>query len=84
MRNVFNTFDVDGDGSVQAQEVGNLLRSLNLVTSRKMIRCIVEVVDTDGDGAVPFVAVGWKLVVGHLGSADLTPRDRTGRLDRLR
>ena len=54
MRNVFTTFDVDGDGVVQAKEVGELLRSLNLVTSRKMIRCIVEVVDIDGDGSIDF------------------------------
>ena len=37
MRMVFNVFDVDGSGTIQAEEVGRILRKQGLVTSTKMI-----------------------------------------------
>ena len=54
MRAVFDMFDTSKDGVVQADEVGALLRQMNLVTSRRMIRTIVEIVDIDGDGEIDF------------------------------
>lgn len=54
MRNVFNTFDSDSDGIVNPSDIGTLLRKLGLISSRRMIRCIVEVVDVNGDGEIDF------------------------------
>jgi hypothetical protein len=54
MRNVFNTFDLDSDGIVMAREIGELLSSLNLVPSKRMLREIVNIVDIDGDGRIDF------------------------------
>ena len=54
MRAVFEMFDLSGDGVIQAAEVGSILRRLNLVTSRRMIRTIIEIVDIDGDGELQF------------------------------
>lgn len=54
MRNVFNTFDSDNDGIVVPQDIGTLLRKLGLVSSKKMVRVICEVVDINGDGEIDF------------------------------
>ena len=54
MRNVFDAFDGDSDGIVEPGNIGALLRTLGLITSRKMLRCIVEVVDINGDGEIDF------------------------------
>lgn len=54
MRNVFNTFDSDNDGIVVPSDIGVLLRKLGLISSRRMIRCIVDVVDVNGDGEIDF------------------------------
>ena len=54
MRNVFNAFDSDSDGIVNPSDIGTLLRKLGLISSRRMIRCIVEVVDVNGDGEIDY------------------------------
>ena len=54
MRNVFDAFDGDSDGIVEPGNIGALLRTLGLITSRKMLRCIVEVIDVNGDGEIDF------------------------------
>ena len=54
MQAVFDIFDTSRDGIVQANEIGAVLRRLNLITSRRMIRTIIEIVDIDGDGEIDF------------------------------
>lgn len=54
MKALFDIFDSSGDGMVQANEVGAVLRRLNLVKSRKMVQTIIEIVDIDGDGEISF------------------------------
>lgn len=54
MRAVFDMFDESGDGIIQPVEVGAMLRRLNLVTSRRLIKKIIEITDIDGDGELQF------------------------------
>jgi hypothetical protein len=64
MKAVFEIFDSRGDGMVQVAEVGAVLRRLNLVKSRKLIQTIIDIVDTDGDGAISFASRLGSRVVG--------------------
>ena len=54
MRKVFDLIDTSGDGLIQPSEIGAVLRRLNLVSSRKMIHTIIDIVDIDGDGEIDF------------------------------
>ena len=54
MRKVFDLIDTSGDGLLAYKEVGAVLRRLNLVSSRKMIHTIIDIVDIDGDGEIDF------------------------------
>eukprot|EP01043_Picozoa_sp_COSAG02_P017368 COSAG02_NODE_786_length_17199_cov_25.278889_6_plen_615_part_00 len=54
MKFVFDIFDTSGEGKLQPYEIGQKLRELNLVKSRRQIKAIVEIVDANGDGEIDF------------------------------
>jgi CRP-like cAMP-binding protein len=54
MKAVFDIFDASGEGKLQPYEIGQKLRELNLVKSRRQIKAIVEIVDVNGDGEIDF------------------------------
>ncbi len=54
MKVVFDLFDTSGDGTIQPYEIGQKLRELHLIKSRRQIKTICEIVDINGDGDIDF------------------------------
>lgn len=54
MKVVFDLFDISGDGTIQPYEIGQKLRELHLIKSRRQIKTICEIVDVNGDGNIDF------------------------------
>lgn len=52
MLNAFKAFDPGANGHVRPAEVAATLRRLDLVSSKMMMRYIIEAVDEDGDGEI--------------------------------
>lgn len=52
LRKTFNLFDIDGDGSIDAEEMKQVVRSLGAKESDA--QRILEEADTDGDGSISF------------------------------
>ncbi|XP_032956592.1 calmodulin-like [Rhinolophus ferrumequinum] len=50
----FNRFDKDGDGTINVQELGDVMRTLGQNPSEAELKDIIARVDTDGDGAISF------------------------------
>jgi calmodulin len=53
-KEVFSMFDKDGDGTVDADELGAVMGSLGINPSDAEIQQMVEEVDTDGNGTIDF------------------------------
>merc|ERR1712159_87355 len=53
-REVFATFDIDGGGSIDTSELGNVMRSLGLNPTRDDVIEMVAEVDVNGDGEIDF------------------------------
>lgn len=53
-KEVFATFDRDGDGTVDASELGAVMGSLGVNPSDAEIQQMIDEVDTDGNGTIDF------------------------------
>lgn len=53
-KEVFSMFDRDGDGTVDAEELGAVMGSLGVNPSDAEIQQMIEEVDTDGNGSIDF------------------------------
>jgi len=53
-REAFSLFDKDNSGSITAEELGTVMRSLGQEISNAEIQHMIQEVDTDGDGSVDF------------------------------
>jgi calmodulin len=53
-KEVFSMFDRDGDGTVDATELGVVMGSLGVNPSDAEIQQMIEEVDTDGNGTIDF------------------------------
>jgi calmodulin len=53
-KEVFSMFDRDGDGTVDADELGAVMGSLGVNPSDAEIQQMIEEVDTDGNGTIDF------------------------------
>lgn len=52
LRDVFNLFDEDGSGSLDAEELNFVLRSVGLAPSKSEVRRMIDEVDADGSGMI--------------------------------
>lgn len=53
-KEVFSMFDADGDGTIDAAELENILRDLGTPATRTEILELLAVVDTDSNGVIDF------------------------------
>eukprot|EP00930_Biecheleria_cincta_P070323 TRINITY_DN57965_c0_g1_i1.p1 TRINITY_DN57965_c0_g1~~TRINITY_DN57965_c0_g1_i1.p1 ORF type:complete len:616 (-),score=151.25 TRINITY_DN57965_c0_g1_i1:24-1871(-) len=52
LREVFNLFDEDGNGTLDADELALVMRSVGLVPSMQEIKNMIDEVDADGSGSI--------------------------------
>lgn len=52
LRKLFNEYDTNGDGSLDALEMTNVLKSMNLFESDGQVAAIIKGLDANGDGKV--------------------------------
>ncbi|XP_028394071.1 calmodulin-like [Dendronephthya gigantea] len=50
----FSVFDVDGDGTISTEELGNVMKSLGQNLTQEEIQTMIREIDTDGNGTVDF------------------------------
>jgi len=53
-KEAFDIFDVDGGGTITADELGDVMRSLGQKPSKELLEEMVREIDADGDGAIDF------------------------------
>lgn len=52
MREVFHLFDANGDGNVDAKELGAVMRSTGLCPTDQELHAMIQEVDADGSGSI--------------------------------
>nr|XP_004662458.1 calmodulin-like protein 5 [Jaculus jaculus] len=50
----FSRFDKDGDGHINVQELGDVMKALGKDLSEEELKALIAKVDTDGDGTISF------------------------------
>ena len=53
-KEAFDIFDVDGGGTITAEELGEVMKSLGQKPSKAQLTAMVNEIDADGDGAIDF------------------------------
>ena len=53
-REAFNLFDLDGGGSIDAKELGTVMRSLGQNPPDEELQAMIDEVDEDGGGEIEF------------------------------
>ncbi|WOH10253.1 hypothetical protein DCAR_0729720 [Daucus carota subsp. sativus] len=66
IKKVFNNFDANGDGKIDASELQSVLLSLGTDATPKDIAGIMSEIDADGDGSIDFN----EFATFHLASSD--------------
>ena len=54
LKEVFKTFDKDGDGTIDVEELGTALRSLGQNPTKEEVRKLIDETDKDGSGHIDF------------------------------
>ena len=54
MRRAFASFDRDGDGTIDARELGTVMRQLGQKVTQQELLDMINEFDTDGDGIIDF------------------------------
>ncbi|CAI2374083.1 unnamed protein product [Moneuplotes crassus] len=54
LREVFNTFDRDGNGSIDAEEIQKVIQELGLDAKSSEIENLISEADKDGNGKIEF------------------------------
>ena len=54
LSDAFEVFDIDGDGSITVEELGNVMRSLGEDPTDEELATIIRTVDYDQNGSVEF------------------------------
>ena len=54
LKAVFKTFDKDGDGTIDVEELGTALRSLGQNPTKEEVRKLIDETDKDGSGCIEF------------------------------
>ncbi|KAI9489368.1 calmodulin [Zychaea mexicana] len=50
----FDQFDRDGNGTIDAKELGGVMRSLNMVVNDTEVKSMIRELDADGSGSIDF------------------------------
>jgi calmodulin len=53
-KEAFASFDTDGSGAIDANELANVLKKLKIRVSRNALRRMVKAIDKDGNGEIDF------------------------------
>ena len=53
-REVFNLFDINGGGTIDAVELDSALKSVDIKLARGEIEDVLHVIDEDGNGEIDF------------------------------
>ena len=53
-KEAFDIFDVDGGGTITAEELGEVMKSLGQKPTKAQLDAMVSEIDADGDGAIDF------------------------------
>ncbi|CAH1245067.1 CALM1 [Branchiostoma lanceolatum] len=53
-REAFELFDKDGNGSIDAEELGTVMKELGQNPTKSELKDMINEVDTDGDGTIDF------------------------------
>ncbi|KAM9673822.1 uncharacterized protein ACIGJ3_008489 [Trichechus inunguis] len=53
-KQAFTMFDTNGDGTINVQELGQLMQSLGQNVPEDQLKVLIAMVDTDGDGVIDF------------------------------
>lgn len=53
-REVFNLFDINGGGTIDANELNSALQSVDIQLTRQEIVDVLHVIDEDGNGEIDF------------------------------
>ena len=53
-KEAFEIFDQDGDGSISASELGNVMQSLGIQITQTELEDMINDVDADGNGSIDF------------------------------
>ena len=53
-KEAFDIFDVDGGGTITADELGEVMKSLGQKPTKAQLDAMVSEIDADGDGAIDF------------------------------
>ncbi|KAL3751171.1 hypothetical protein ACJRO7_012052 [Eucalyptus globulus] len=64
LRDAFSVYDIDGDGSITAEELHKVMRSLGEENSLAECRKMIGGVDSDGDGMISFEEFKVMMMVG--------------------
>lgn len=64
LRDAFSVYDIDGNGSITAEELHKVLRSLGEESSLAECRRMIGGVDSDGDGMISFEEFKVMMMVG--------------------
>ena len=51
---VFNLFDINGGGTIDANELDSALKSVDIQLTRREIEDVLHVIDEDGNGEIDF------------------------------
>ncbi|XP_075853662.1 uncharacterized protein LOC142864347 [Microcebus murinus] len=73
-KEVFKRVDKDGDGKIDAKELGEAMRALGKNPSEEELKAVIKELDADHDGAISlpeFLAAMGKAVQGSGGEQDL-------------
>ena len=54
LREVFNTFDKDGNGSIDREEIKAVCESLGIEADKSAIDDLIKQADADGNGKIEF------------------------------
>ena len=54
LKAVFKTFDKDGDGTIDVEELGTALRSLGQNPTKEEVKKLIDETDKDGSGCIEF------------------------------
>ena len=61
-RDAFALFDKRGDGKIDSDQIGDVLRALNLNPTETEVKKIVQEVDPNGEKSLAYYHHGWRIL----------------------
>ena len=79
LKAVFKTFDKDGDGTIDVEELGTALRSLGQNPTKEEVKKLIDETDKDGSGCIEFDEFAKMMAQRSARSEDGWTRQRPSR-----